>query len=395
MQTTQKRIVNSMGIDVVAYLGHLLHRNNVAILPNFGAFVAAPTPTVIDHARGILHPPSKLISFNENLKINDGYLINHIKAKHGIEHHDARLVIDNFVQSLNEILASGESVLLDKIGKIYLNPRKQIVFEPDGKTNFNPATFGLPNLKYHALQREKVESGKVDSKREESGKVENTKTSDNQQDTPNTASESSNKLRGILDYLPRKRASLLAAGLLAATFTSAIYLYSNKKSSESEDSFVHVAENRVNVKPGKEENANVPVIEEKTPSPTINSEDLSISEKATPKTQDREIKSSDIIDDNGQKEAAKKFLPKKKISEMPIVDNGAFSQIVFVGSFSSEKNAKKMARKLKRKGFLVIREDANGMKRVGTSVSFNDDTEKINKINRIKRLFGKQSWEKQ
>jgi hypothetical protein len=371
-----------MGIDVVAYLGHLLHRNNVAILPGFGAFIAAPTPTVIDHTRGILHPPSKLISFNENLKINDGYLINHIKAKHGIEHLDARLVIDNFVQSLNEILANGESVLFDKIGKLYLSPRKQIIFESDGKTNFNPATFGLPNLKYHALPREKAESKKVESEKEESKKVESGKVK---------SEKNPSAVRSLLAYLPRKRTSLLAAGLLAATITSVIYLYNNKKISDSEDSFVHVAENRMNVKPAKEEGIEATTIEKASPSPTINSEDLSISEK--PKTQDREIKSSDIINDSGQKEAAEEFSKKKK--ETPIVDNGAFSQIVFVGSFSSEKNAKKMARKLTRKGFLVIREVVNGMKRVGTSVSFNDDTEKVEKINKIKRLFGQQSWEKQ
>jgi hypothetical protein len=110
-----------MGIDVSLYLSHLLFRNNVAILPGFGAFVATTTPALIDHARGMLTPPSKVLTFNANLKINDGFLINLIRHKHGITAHESRAVIENFVKSIEDILRNRDTVRLDSIGKLFLN----------------------------------------------------------------------------------------------------------------------------------------------------------------------------------------------------------------------------------------------------------------------------------
>ncbi len=380
-----------MAIDVVDYLNHLLHRNNVAILPGFGAFVAAPTPTVIDHARGVLHPPTKLISFNENLKMNDGFLINHIKNKHGISAQDARLVVENFVRSLNDLLDNGETVLLDKIGKVYKNTKGQLVFETDAKQNFNPATFGLPHLKYYPLSRatnsasDSAASTPTESQTISKQNQSETVASPQRDDTASTYTPSTKSQ--LSNFLPSRKTGLLAAGLLTATLITSLVFYRHKNSAvDDSTAAIQVSENRLNVKPSKEletdnadkSSANEPKISDNTPPATTeektNPEPTVIDEKPHPTTPTKEKSTKNHVEHN---------------------NNSSFSQIVFIGSFSSEKNANKVGKRLKRKGFSVVRESFNGLKRIGTTIHFNDDAEKISKINRIKRIFGKQSWEKQ
>ena len=60
------------------YIKDLLYRHECVILPNLGAFVARHTPSNIDESNSIIHPPSKIISFNAGIKENDGLLANHI-----------------------------------------------------------------------------------------------------------------------------------------------------------------------------------------------------------------------------------------------------------------------------------------------------------------------------
>jgi cell division septation protein DedD len=89
--------------------------------------------------------------------------------------------------------------------------------------------------------------------------------------------------------------------------------------------------------------------------------------------------------------------PEKSVTPSPsaVVENAdKSSNIVFIGSFSNEKNAVRAARKIKRKGFEVYREKVNGMRRVGTPIFFSSDAEKNKAISRMRRLFGKQCWER-
>jgi cell division septation protein DedD len=379
-----------MAIDVVDYLNHLLHRNNVAILPGFGAFVAAPTPTVIDHARGVLHPPTKLISFNENLKMNDGFLINHIKNKHGISAQDARAVVENFVRSLNGLLESGETILLDKIGKIYKNSKGQLVFEGDGKSNFNPATFGLPHLKYYPLGRlTNVASDSTTNTSSESkaqvGQNQTGTVASAQSDNEATAYIPTTQSQ-LSDYLPSRKTGLLAAGLLTATLLTSVYFYNKKNNVAIDDSqAIQVSENRLNVKPTKE-------LETTSEEKTIVSEEKT-SDAATTIPEEKPSETPTVIDEKPH--PIKPVKEKRDKNHIEHTNSAAFSQIVFIGSFSSEKNAMKVGKRLKRKGFSIVRESHNGLKRVGTTIHFNNEAEKNSKINQIKKIFGQQSWEKQ
>jgi nucleoid DNA-binding protein/cell division septation protein DedD len=369
----------AMAIDIVEYLNHLLHRNNVAILPGLGAFIAAPTPAVIDHARGILHPPSKVISFNENLKMNDGFLINHIRNQHGITASDARTVVENFVRSVEGILASGESVLLDKIGKLYINSQGRLVFEPDGKTNFNPATFGLPEVKYHPIDRRVTNTEKTNTE----AKAVSDKTSTQHEvvaeplKKENIAEPIPTISTPLTSWMPSRKTSLLAAGLFGATLLTAIYMYKSKPDLEIENPAIQVSENRLNVKPSKEaESTEITPSENKTDE--TNNVAVAPTEKTVEKVTPAPIEKT-IVPETLQKD---NFSSEKS------------STVVFLGSFSSERNAKRTVRRLKRKGFEVYREKHNGLRRIGTPIEFSSEKEKSKKINSLRRIFGRQCWTK-
>ena len=377
-----------MGIDVVEYLNHLLHRNNVAILPGLGAFIAAPTPAVIDHARGILHPPSKVISFNENLKINDGFLINHIRNQHGVSANDARLTVENFVRSVQGILSSGETVLVDKIGKLHINSQGKLIFEADGKTNFNPATFGLPDIKYQAIDRRaqtEVPSAPVNNPAPAASSAKiaaikeaittptvSTSTLEPSENTPET------RQKPLIAWMPSRNTSLLAAGLLSATLLTGIYMYKSKPDTDADNSAIQVSENRLNVKPSKElENTE-----------TATPENNTTPAEATPPSNNAAVEKS------AEKPTVIEKNVEPKIENPSDLSNEKSSTVVFLGSFSSEKNAKRTAKRLKRKGFEVYREKYKGLRRVGTPIEFSTEKDKKDKIALLRRIFGKRCWER-
>ena len=367
-----------MAIDIVEYLNHLLHRNNVAILPGLGAFIAAPTPAVIDHARGILHPPSKVISFNENLKMNDGFLINHIRNQHGITASDARAVVENFVRSVEGVLSSGETVLLDKIGKLHINSQGKLVFEPDGKTNFNPATFGLPEVKYHPIDRRVVEKTTTEPKAISDNTTAQQAVETQPLPKENIVESKEMVNQPLTSWIPSRKISLLAAGLLGATFLTAIYMYSSKPNLETENPVIQVSENRLNVKPSKE-TENTPIVERETEVITPKNDN-----SVTP-TEKIKVKPAPI---------EKTIVPETTTTPSPEFNSEKLSAVVFLGSFSSERNAKRIVRRLKRKGYEVYREKHNGLRRVGTPIDFASENEKNKKINSLRRIFGRQCWTK-
>lgn len=61
------------------YLKQLVMQRDTVILPEFGALETGYEPASIDYVQGKLYPPNKSLSFNANLRINDGTLIQHVQ----------------------------------------------------------------------------------------------------------------------------------------------------------------------------------------------------------------------------------------------------------------------------------------------------------------------------
>lgn len=126
------------------YISDLLYRYQCVTVPSFGAFVAETVPAQVSGSAATFLPPRKIITFNSNIKNNDGLLANHVAANENVSFEKATEMIAQKVAQWNYELDQRNSVVFDKIGTINVNgEEKNLVFEPSNSTNFLTSSFGL------------------------------------------------------------------------------------------------------------------------------------------------------------------------------------------------------------------------------------------------------------
>lgn len=136
------------------YISDLLYRYECVIVPEFGAFLTQKHGATIDIASNVFLPPSKTVSFNEQLKQNDGLLANHIAVLEAIDYSAALEKVNAFVCQLKGQLIAGESVLIKNIGDFTLSYEGKLQFSPLDKVNFLTSSFGLESTHKLPILRE-------------------------------------------------------------------------------------------------------------------------------------------------------------------------------------------------------------------------------------------------
>lgn len=142
------------------YISDLLYRYQCVTVPGFGAFVAETVPAQVNGSAATFLPPRKIITFNSNIKNNDGLLANHIAANENVSFEKATEMIAQKVAKWNYELDQRNALVFDKIGTITINgEEKNLVFEPSNSTNFLVSSFGLsqfvsPEVKREVLKQE-------------------------------------------------------------------------------------------------------------------------------------------------------------------------------------------------------------------------------------------------
>jgi len=130
-------------MDITPFIRELLFGHDCVIIPGFGGFIGNYTPARIDRATSTFFPPLKEISFNRNLKHNDGLLAGRISAALGVGYGDARSIISTFADGVIKKLERGEKVVFDNIGAFTLNSEGSIQFEPAAGINYHLDSYGL------------------------------------------------------------------------------------------------------------------------------------------------------------------------------------------------------------------------------------------------------------
>ncbi|MBR9831994.1 hypothetical protein GYB57_07605 [bacterium] len=138
-------------------ISELLYQFDCVIIPDFGGFVTNYSGARIQSVQNTFSPPSKRISFNRNLTVNDGLLANYLANRHNVSFIEARKAIDEFVNATVASLGRGEKVKLEKIGMLYLDVEKNLQFLPDYGTNYLLDTFGMSNFKAIPIERPALE----------------------------------------------------------------------------------------------------------------------------------------------------------------------------------------------------------------------------------------------
>jgi hypothetical protein len=139
----------------------LLYHHNCVIVPDFGGFVASIEPSRIDQVTNIITPPSKRIVFNQNLKNNDGLLVNALSIKLSVSYNEAFTSLHQTVQHLKDQLSVKKQLTFENFGQFRLNADANYVFLPDKHFNYLKSSFGLNMLQAYPANARGTKINKV------------------------------------------------------------------------------------------------------------------------------------------------------------------------------------------------------------------------------------------
>ncbi|MCB9223894.1 MAG: SPOR domain-containing protein [Crocinitomicaceae bacterium] len=139
------------------HISALLHEHNCVIVPDFGGFVANYRSAVIDDLRKKIHPPSKSVLFNVNLKDNDGLLGNYVARKEQTDYTAALDLIALEVKNWKQELSAGQRIEIGEVGFLYEENGK-VHFEQSREVNLLMQAYGLRSIDFvNFKQEEKVQ----------------------------------------------------------------------------------------------------------------------------------------------------------------------------------------------------------------------------------------------
>lgn len=144
-------------VKIDIYISDLLYQYDCVVVPDFGGFLANFSSAKIQTAQNKFFPPSKNLSFNRSLKINDGLLANHIAGRKSISYQQALDLIKDFVKTSEEGLNKGNKVVIEKVGTLYTDSEKNICFSPDNSVNYLMDSFGLDSFKKAPIEKKSIE----------------------------------------------------------------------------------------------------------------------------------------------------------------------------------------------------------------------------------------------
>lgn len=143
-------------MQIEKHISDLLYRYQCVTVPGFGAFL---TETVSAHVTGSassFFPPKKVVSFNANVKNNDGLLANHVALQEKMSYELAVIKINDVVTEWTYLLQNRNRLSLKNIGEISVNNEMNWVFEPANTINYLTDAFGLTSFVSPEITREKL-----------------------------------------------------------------------------------------------------------------------------------------------------------------------------------------------------------------------------------------------
>jgi len=153
------------------YISDLLYRYECVTVPDFGAFLSKPISARIDNATSNFYPPQKQLSFNVQLKSNDGLLTSYISEIEKISYEKANHKIQKQVVQLKSRLKNGETIVFKHIGELTPSKKGVISFSPSSHLNYLSDAFGLVSFVSPTISRKSFVTNdaiKLPSRRERS-----------------------------------------------------------------------------------------------------------------------------------------------------------------------------------------------------------------------------------
>jgi len=141
-------------MQIEGYIDELLYRYNCVVVPDFGAFLTQRKPARINRISHTLYPPSKTVSFNEQLSSNDGLLVSYVAQAEKLSYEEMLERMKDITADWKSKLKAGERLTIGSVGKLWTNTSGKIQFQPNEKVNFLTSSFGLSSIVHTPATRE-------------------------------------------------------------------------------------------------------------------------------------------------------------------------------------------------------------------------------------------------
>jgi hypothetical protein len=141
-------------MKIELYIAQLLYRYQCVTVPGLGAFLTEIQSAQLNESSNSFSPPKKMISFNANLKNNDGLLANHIAQAEKTSYEYAVSAIQFEVFNWKKALEENGLYSIKNVGDLCLNADSNIVFTPYDQTNYLTNSFGLSPFVSPLVKRE-------------------------------------------------------------------------------------------------------------------------------------------------------------------------------------------------------------------------------------------------
>lgn len=140
-------------MNLAKEISFLLYKHNCVILPGFGAFLLREKAAERNEIAKYALPKQKVVTFNKQIVNNDGLVANYISTSRGCTYEQGLEKIDNYTQSLWDVLKTKRNVEVAEIGTFYYTQEDKLVFVPYHSVNFDTASFGLPKLRLKTIDK--------------------------------------------------------------------------------------------------------------------------------------------------------------------------------------------------------------------------------------------------
>lgn len=372
-----------MQIDVPAHIEKLLFLHDTLTIPGFGTFTATKVSSTADYTGGTVNPPSKSLTFSENITTDDGVLVHDIASTNGIAHAEARRGVEEFVEKIQAQLTQREIVTLPSVGRLYKNYVQKIQFLPD-TTNFSPESFGLPPLQFSPIGR----SREVEKTAEMAPPVAATgstiRTATTLPPPPSTTIKAAPAPLSTEPYMPQATrnggagwATALGIFLLFCALSGGYWLWQRQK-----EKLAAAAD------PEKTERTTLPGLAKTNESPK--------KPEKTPATNEKDEASlvNDPVEEKKVQEsvAERTQTAREQIAKSGAAPKGSRECILVVATLREKANADRLEQMLKEEGFEVYYLQKNGFQ-VGIKFHYSRINEVQEKIITLQNLTGeKDIW---
>lgn len=147
-------------IELAQHIEALLLENDCVIVPGLGGFVAHYAPATRVEEENIFLPPTRIIGFNPQLKMNDGLLVQSYMSVYGTNFSDATKIVEREVDELIAALHEEGKVDLPNVGEVRYTIYNTFDFAPYDNKITTPYLYGLDAFEMQelsALEKPKAE----------------------------------------------------------------------------------------------------------------------------------------------------------------------------------------------------------------------------------------------